>query len=251
VPWAGLIGDAQGNLYGTTYFGGKFQDGVVFKLAGKKETVLHSFTGGKDGGLPAAGLIMDAKGNLYGTTTYGGDPHCDYPYPCGLVFKLEGTKETVLYAFKGIPDGERPYPRLCMDAEGNLYGTTVGGGEPYDAGTVFKLSSSGKEQVLHRFRDDGRDGGRPQTAVVRDAQGNLYGTTEEGGLDASGVVYEITAGGKEKILHSFCSGDCSDGGYPSDLIMDAKGNLYGTTYGGGVNDNGTVFKITLPPSDSQ
>jgi uncharacterized repeat protein (TIGR03803 family) len=243
-PWDGLIADASGALYGTTYLGGKYQDGVVFKLVGKKETVLHSFTGGKDGGLPAAGLVMDASGNLYGTTTYGGDPHCDYPSPCGLVFKLEGTKETVLYAFKGIPDGDGPYPRLCMDTKGNLYGTTVNGGEDYSAGTVFKLSSSGKEQVLHRFRNNGRDGARPQTAVVRDAQGNLYGTTEEGGLNANGVVYEITADGKEKILHSFCSGDCSDGAYPSDLIMDAQGNLYGTTYGGGVNGNGTIFMIT-------
>jgi uncharacterized repeat protein (TIGR03803 family) len=251
VPWAGLIADEHGNLYGATYFGGKFQDGVVFKLVGKKETVLHNFTGGTDGGLPAAGLVMDAKGNLYGTTTYGGDPQCDYPYPCGLVFKLAGTKETVLYAFKGIPDGDGPHGGLCRDADGNLYGTTVSGGEGYDAGTVFKVSASGKEQVLHRFRDNGRDGARPVAAVVRDAQGNLYGTTEEGGLDASGVVYEITADGKEKILHSFCSGDCSDGASPNDLIMDANGNLYGTTASGGAHTNGTVFKITLHPSDSQ
>jgi len=250
-PWAGLITDASGAMYGTTYLGGKYQDGVVFKLVGKKETVLHSFTGGKDGGLPTAGLTMDAKGNLYGTTTYGGDTECDYPYPCGLVFKLTGTKETVLYAFKGSPDGDEPYASLVMDPEGNLYGTTAAGGTEYSAGTVFKLSSSDRERVLHRFQVGvhvQHDGIQPVTALVRDAQGNLYGTTEEGGLNGDGVVYEIAADGKEKILHSFCSGDCSDGAYPNDLIMDSQGNLYGTAAAGGAHGNGTIFKITLQPS---
>ncbi len=213
-------------MYGTTYLGGKYQDGVVFKLVGKKETVLHSFTGGKDGGLPTAGLIMDAKGNLYGTTTYGGDTECDYPYPCGLVFKLAGTKETVLHAFKGSPDGNEPYASLVMDPEGNLYGTTAAGGTDYSAGTVFELSSSDKERVLHRFQIGvhvQHDGIQPVTALVRDAQGNLYGTTEEGGLNGDGVVYEIAADGKEKILHSFCSGDCSDGVYPNGFDHGREG----------------------------
>jgi uncharacterized repeat protein (TIGR03803 family) len=246
-PWAGVIADARGALYGTTYLGGKFNDGAVFKLAGKTETVLHSFTGGKGGGLPAAGLLLDTKGNLFGTATYGGDINCDYPYPCGVVFKLAGKKETVLHTFKGSPDGDTPVAGLVMDAEGNLYGTTRWGGESYNAGTVFKLSSSGKESVLHRFRVDYQvqhDGVYPGTAVVRDAQGNLYGTTEEGGPNGAGVVYEITAGGKERILHTFCSGDCSDGAYPNGLIIDAKGNLYGTAFAGGVNRNGTIFMIT-------
>ena len=253
-PWAGLITDASGAMYGTTYLGGKYQDGVVFKLVGKKETVLHSFTGGKDGGLPTAGLTMDAKGNLYGTTTYGGDTECDYPYPCGLVFKLAGTKETVLYAFKGSPDGDEPYASLVMDPEGNLYGTTAAGGTDYSAGTVFELSSSDRERVLHRFQVGvhvQHDGIQPVTALVRDAQGNLYGTTEEGGLNGDGVVYEIAADGKEKILHSFCSGDCSDGAYPNDLIMDSQGNLYGTAAAGGAHGNGTIFKITLQPTQPQ
>jgi len=116
------------------------------------------------------------------------------------------------------------------------------------------LSSSDKERVLHRFQIGvhvQHDGIQPVTALVRDAQGNLYGTTEEGGLNGDGVVYEIAADGKEKILHSFCSGDCSDGAYPNALIMDAKGNLYGTTYGGGVHGDGTVFKITLQPTQPQ
>lgn len=130
-----------------------------------------------------------------------------------------------------------------MDATGNLYGTTAFGGNTDGLGTVFEVDQYGKERVLYRFKRE-QNGVSPQTAVVRDAQGNLYGTTEEGGLIGAGVVYEITADGKENILHSFCSGDCLDGAYPNDLIMHAKGNLYGTAFGGGVNKNGTIFMIT-------
>jgi uncharacterized repeat protein (TIGR03803 family) len=248
-PWRGLVMDASGALYGTTNAGGSVGGGVAFKLVGKKETVLHSYTGGKDGNYLTSGLLLDAKGNLYGTDAFGGDIDCG----CGVVFKLTGKQLTVLHSFKGPPDGAIPVAGVIMDSEGNLYGTTNGGGESYSAGTVFELRSNGKERVLHRFRayTKQHDGILPVTSVVRDAHGNLFGTTEEGGLYGDGVVYEITAAGKEKILHSFCSGDCSDGAHPNDLIMDAKGNLYGTTYGGGVHRNGTVFKITLPPSDSQ
>ncbi len=250
-PQAGVIMDERRNLYGSTLESGEFNGGVVFKLADKKETVLHSFTGGKDGGYVTSGLIMDAKGNLYGTAAYGGDIDCDYPGGCGVVFKLAGTQLTVLHSFKGPPDGDNPYAALLLDAGGNLYGTTGSGGEPYGAGTVFEVSASGKERVLHRFRVNYKvqhDGLLPDTAVIRDAQGNLYGTTEEGGPSGDGVVYEITADGKEEILHDFCTGDCSDGAYPNGLIMDAKGNLYGTAYGGGINGNGTVFMITTEPS---
>jgi uncharacterized repeat protein (TIGR03803 family) len=245
-PQAGLVMDGHGNLYGTAVYGGKFNDGVVFKLAGKKETVLHSFTGGKDGAEPASGLLLDATGNLYGTDAYGGDIDCDYPSGCGVVFKLAGKHLRVLYSFKGPPNGEEPIAAVIMDAEGNLYGTTDRGG-PYNAGTVFELSPSGRERVLHRFRVNYKvqhDGEVPDTAVVRDAQGNLYGTTEDGGPSGYGVVYEITADGKEKILHDFCTGDCSDGAFPNGLIMDAEGNFYGTAFGGGTNGDGTIFMIT-------
>ena len=246
-PQAGVIMDGRGNLYGTTLESGEFNDGVVFKLAGKKETVLHSFTGGKDGGYITSGLIMDAKGNLYGTANLGGDLKCDYPGGCGVVFKLAGKQLTVLHSFKASPDGDEPYAALSLDPDGNLYGTTANGGEPYGAGTVFEVSASGKESVLHRFRVNYKvqhDGQLPETVVVRDAQGNLYGTTEEGGPSGYGVVYEITPDGAEKILHDFCTGDCSDGVFPNGLIIDAKGNLYGTAYGGGVNNDGTIFMIT-------
>jgi uncharacterized repeat protein (TIGR03803 family) len=246
-PSGGVVMDASGTLYGTTYEGGRSVGGagVVFKLAGKKETVLHSFTGGKDGAFPDAGLVMDNNGALYGTTAEGGDLKCDYPPPdgCGVVFKLAGTKETVLHGFRGTPDGDTPAASLWLDATGNLYGTTAFGGSSDGLGTVFEVDHYGKERVLYRFKRE-QNGVSPQTAVVRDAQGNLYGTTQAGGPIGGGVVYEITADGKEKILHDFCTGDCSDGVFPNGLIIDAKGNLYGTAYGGGVNNDGTIFMIT-------
>jgi len=135
-----------------------------------------------------------------------------------------------------------------MDAKGNLYGTTSEGGN--NLGTVFEVSQGGKEHVLYRFGPPlGHDGFGPQSGVIRDAEGNLYGTTLEGGRYGDGIVFEISKDGKEKVLHSFCSGDCSDGAYPGgDLIMDAKGNLYGTAFGGGVHGDGTIFKITLHPA---
>jgi len=250
-PQAGLVMDASGALYGTTTAGGSAGGGVVFKLIGTKETVLHSFTGGEDGDGPASDLLLDATGNLYGTDSFGGDTDCG----CGVVFKLAGKHLSVLHSFKGTPDGAEPIAGVIMDSEGNLYGTTDRGGESYNAGTVFELSQNGKERILHRFRANyhvQHDGIKPDTAVICDAQGNLYGTTEEGGPIGAGVVYEITADGKEKILHSFCSGDCLDGAYPNGLIMDAKGDLYGTTAaGGGPKQYGTVFRITLQPTQPQ
>jgi uncharacterized repeat protein (TIGR03803 family) len=234
-----VVMDAHGALYGTTNSGGAGGGGVAFKVVGKKETVLHSFCSEnncKDGTYLHSGLIMDATGNLYGTAVFGGDVNCDYPYGCGVVFKLAGKKETVLYSFKGS-DGANPLAALFMDATGNLYGTTFNGGN-VNAGTVFEVEANGKERVFHKFHLYSRHGYSPSTSVIVDASGNLYGTT----LDNA---YEITADGKEKVLHVFCSEKgCADGGIPNDLIIDANGNLYGTTYGGGINGNGTVFMIT-------
>jgi uncharacterized repeat protein (TIGR03803 family) len=245
-PLAGVIMGTGGALYGTTNTGGAWGGGAAFKVVGKKETVLHSFCSEnncKDGTYLIAGLIMDAKGSLYGTTVYGGDINCN-PDPCGVVFKLTGRKETVLHAFKGSPDGAFPSAGLFMDSTGNLYGTTGNGGHDTNGGIVFEVGQDGKKRELHTFRG-ARGGSDPQAGVVLDAQGNLYGTTLYGPTGTGGTVFEITADGKEKILHYFCSEkDCADGGIPNDLIIDAKGNLYGTTYGGGINGNGVIFMIT-------
>jgi len=240
-PWAGLVRDSTGNFYGTTEAGGTDGFGTVFKLnkTGKKKTVLYDFTGqGNDGAYTFACLVRDTKGTLYGTT-YKGGASGD-----GTVFKLnKAGKETVLYSFQGGSDGQNPYAGVIRDAAGNLYGTTFGTFGP-NYGTVFKVSKTGKEKVLHAFTG-GADGGAPEYGgLVMDTAGNLYGTTSYGGAHQYfGVVYKVSKRGKETVLYSFSGG--RDGGQPNaGLVMDKAGNLYGTTVGGGANGHGTIFKVT-------
>jgi uncharacterized repeat protein (TIGR03803 family) len=254
-PIAGLLRDGAGNLYGTTRNGGDSGAGVVFKVSPTgAETVLHSFTGGADGGYPFAGLIGDVAGNLYGTTAFGGAENFDACYhpgnqTCGVVFKLSPSgAETVLYTFTGGVDGGNPYATLLPDAAGNLYGTTNEAGA-FGAGVVFKVGPASSETVLYTFAD-GADGGAPFTGgLIRDVAGNLYGTTPNGGASRRGVVFELIrcssapAGYDFKLLHSFTGG--ADGGKPfAGLIRDAAGNLYGTTTAGGASGNGVVFKLS-------
>ncbi len=178
-PYAGLIKDKAGNLYGTTAEGGTYSGGTVFRLAPDgSETVLYSFARGSDGAYPKAGLIADSAGNLYGTTASGGGTGCG-GYGCGTVFKLapEGT-ETVLYAFTGN-DGAYPEAGVITDSAGNFYGTTQQGGTN-DNGTVFKLAPDGTETVLYSFAG-GSDGSLPFAGLIADKKGHLYGTTSEGG----------------------------------------------------------------------
>jgi uncharacterized repeat protein (TIGR03803 family) len=260
VPYAGLIFDAAGNLYGTTYAGGTYyQYGTVFELTpaaggGWTEKVLHNFVAnGTDGYYPWAGLAFDRFGNLYGTTSTGGT------YEGGIVFELTpagsgGWTETVLHRFGNAMDGSGPLAGLIFDAAGNLYGTTSGGGT-YD-GTVFELTPAGggswTEKVLWSF-GSGTDGFAPQVGLVFDAAGNLYGTTPWGGTNGYGTVFELTPAGSggwtEAVLHNFNEFGNGDGYYPlAALILDAAGNLYGTTSVGGTYNNGTVFELQLPPT---
>jgi uncharacterized repeat protein (TIGR03803 family) len=198
APFAGVIRDAQGNLYGTTRFGGDLTCpggggcGTVFKLSSAgKETVLYSFTGGADGSQPIAGVIRDAEGNLYGTTLIGGDLSACSLNGCGVVFKLSKTgKETVLYRFKGAPDGADPVAGVIRDAKGNLYGTTYSGGVS-NVGTAFELSWMGKETVLFSFENNARDGYSPRAGVIQDTEGNLYGATADGGRINNGVAFKL------------------------------------------------------------
>ena len=278
-PWAGLIFDAAGNLYGTTAEGGTYGScyggcGTVFELTptaggGWAEQVLYSFGNGTDGAFPAAGLIFDAAGNLYGTTLGGGD------YGYGTVFELTptvggGWTEQVLYSFNlNGTDGVWPAANLIFDRSGNLYSTTWGGGEyEYNCdngvpgcGTVFELSPTAgggwTEQVLWNF-GNGTDGTNPEAGLIFDAAGNLYGTTVNGGTydncsyGGCGTVFELTptAGGgwTEQVLHNFGNG--TDGAYVyGGLIFDAAGNLYGTASGGGTYTSclggcGMVFELT-------
>jgi uncharacterized repeat protein (TIGR03803 family) len=241
-PNGGLLLDKEGNLYGATEQGGTYGQGMVFKLtAAGDETVLYSFgSQSGDGAFPVfAGLVFDKKGNIYGTTFNGGAHYA------GTVFKLtpEGS-EVVLYSFAPYSeDGSGPSGGLVLDKKGNLYGTTLWGGT-YGNGTVFKLTADGTETVLHSFGQSG-DGIHPETAgLVLDKQGNLYGTTEDGGAYGKGIVFKVSPDGTETVLHNFGS-QPEDGTYPfAGLILDNQGNLYGTTEDGGAYDEGTVFKLT-------
>jgi uncharacterized repeat protein (TIGR03803 family) len=259
-PFGGLVFDQEGNLYGTTGAGGVYNRdcnpegcGVVFKLTPKgKETVLHSFcrrTNCADGWLPLGGLIFDQKRNLYGTTSGGGTNGY------GIIFKLtpEG-KETVLYSFcaqNNCTDGGNPSTGLVFDQKGNLYGTTERGGA-YREGIVFKLTPEGKEIVLYSFcaQNNCTDGANPSAGLVFDQKGNLYGTTDEGGVKGlggeSGAVFELAPEGKQTVLYSFCTQDnCYDGDYPAaGLIFGKNGKMYGTTADGGAYGQGIVFKLT-------
>ena len=248
-PSGGLIRDAAGNLYGTAVYGGTYGSGAVFKVdpAGN-ETVLDSFTGGTDGGYPSTGLIRDAAGNLYGTTSVFGT------YGVGVAFKLDPAgNETVLHAFTGGADGGNPSAGLIRDSAGNLYGTTYQGGNTScfligGCGVAFKLDPAGNETVLHAFTG-GADGSSPIAGLIRDAAGNLYGSTQYAGTGGFGVAFKMDPAGNETVPHSFTSG--TEGADPeADLVRDGAGNLYGTTrFGGdllhcnGGNGCGVVFKL--------
>jgi uncharacterized repeat protein (TIGR03803 family) len=207
-------------------------------------TVTYKFvTTRLSGAHPAGALIQDASGNLYGTTTGGGSARL------GTVFKLDPNGvETVLHSFTG-DDGAHPAGSLTLDEAGNIYGTTRIGGAS-DLGTVFKLDPDGNLSLLHSFQG-GTDGAQPRGSLIRDAAGNLYGTTFFGGFGGRGTVFKIDALGNESVIHAF-QGVPFDGAYPAaDLVQDAAGNLYGTTKGGGlpvVRNNGvkagTIFRVT-------
>jgi uncharacterized repeat protein (TIGR03803 family) len=236
----GLVRDASGNLYGTTYQGGDlscgggYGCGVIFKVDPHgNETVLHSFTY-SEGIYPIGGLVRDRAGNLYGTTSIYG------PGNNGTVFKLDTSGNlTVLYAFTGGSDGGFPEPTLTRDAAGNLYGTTASGGSGLN-GVVFVVNEQGQETVLHTF--DGTDGSDPTEPLLRDANGNLYGTTSAGGSSNAGTVFKLDKMGNETVLYSF-KGVPDGYGPNSDLFRDAAGNWYGATYQGGTYNWGALFRL--------
>ena len=322
LPYAGLVFDNAGNLYGTTVDGGDltcnapYGCGTVFKLAPNPdgswtESVLHRFTGVGDGAAPYAGLIFDAAGNLYGATSTEGV----VDYCCGTVFKLtpnpDGSwTETLLYVFQGLgspSDGATPVARLLFDRAGNLYGLTKEGGNgggvffeltpnsdgswtytrlyfflenPDDAfypcaglifdaagnlystaeagsvnnnsgGAVFKVSPNSDGtwtlSYIHKFPYHSKTGSQPYGGLIFDAASNLYGTTSAGDTYGYGNIFKLTPNSNgswtEHVLHHFTGG--KDGANPySGLIFDAVGDLYGTAYQGGATGFGVVFKLT-------
>jgi uncharacterized repeat protein (TIGR03803 family) len=179
-------------------------------------------------------LIQDAAGNLYGTTSAGGSGF-------GLVFRLDTAgQEIVLHVFTGS-DGATPNGRLVLDGSGNLYGTTFAGGAS-SLGTVFKIDTNGTETVLHSFTGD-PDGANPFAGLVMDNAGNFYGTTEKGGASGFGTIFKIDSSGTETVLHSFAGGTADGADPKAGLVLDADGNLYGTTFAGGSAGFGTAFEL--------
>jgi uncharacterized repeat protein (TIGR03803 family) len=242
-PYAGVIRDPAGNLYGTASSGGNLNAcfdgcGVVYKLdTAGTETVLHSFSG-PDGEYPYTPLTRDRAGNIYGTTIGGGSSGY------GTVFKIDTAgKETLLYSFGAFGT---PYQGLVMDKKGNLYGTTNSSGA-YSQGMIFKIDTEGNFSILHSFCHDQpscADGARPFYGyLLMDKEGNLYGDTAFGGIAGQGVVYKLSKSGTFTLLHSFAGGP-SDGKWPyGSVALDKHGNLYGTTYSGG-SSNGTIWKLS-------
>jgi uncharacterized repeat protein (TIGR03803 family) len=251
-PKAALI-DVNGTFYGTTYGGGVYSDGTVFSMSTTgTEKVLYSFQGGSDGANPSASLLA-VKGVLYGTTEHDGG--VDGP---GTVFKISTSGiEKVLHSFGHFPDGSHPLSSL-IDVKGTLYGTTYQGGDDsscYSCGTVYSISTSGKEKVLHNF-EAYADGIAPFANLI-DVKGTLYGTTQAGiGQTGSnlgfGTVFRISTTGTENVLYSF-PGYYANGSYPAAGLININGTLYGTTgYGGayanGYGHYGTAFSITTSGS---
>jgi uncharacterized repeat protein (TIGR03803 family) len=243
-PQAGLVQAANGDLFGTTSNG----YGTVFKITpGGTLTTLYSFcsqTNCTDGAEPYGGLVQAANGNFYGTT-YGGGANADcFGQGCGTVFRITPSGAlTMLYSFcaqSGCTDGERPEAPLVQAANGNFYGTTFGGANK--RGTVFKITPGGTLTTLYRFPD----GAYPYAALVQAADGDFYGTTSGGGADG-GTIFKITPSGSLTTLYSFCSqSGCTDGAYPyAGLAQDTNGDFYGTTYLGGANYDGTVFRLSV------
>jgi uncharacterized repeat protein (TIGR03803 family) len=260
TPIANLTMDAGGNLYGTTYAGGMPEPechdgcGTVFKLSrngsGWTETVLHRFNA-QDGAKPFGGVVLDSAGNVYGTTSEGGQ----FASQFGVAFELSpngsgGWIETILHVFdRDDPAGSRPLGGLILDGMGNLYGTTSDGGSAR-AGTAFKLSPNGNDgwtvKTLHSF--GGRnDGWHPGAALAFDSAGNLYGTTQTGGIGHQrGIVFKLSPNGSggwnETILHSFAPENGSTPQAP--VIVDPAGDVFGTTSMGGAHNRGVVFGIS-------
>lgn len=258
TPLGTLIVDKDGNIFGTTDIGGKYNGGTVLELPKHgTEKILYSFCRRvhcPDGEDPT-GVIADSVGNLYGATQSGGKLGCGNE--CGTVFEFapDGT-ETVLYKFKGPPDdGNLPNGDLIIDQSGDFLGTLFNGGRAgcygnAGCGAVFKLAPDGTETVLHFFTGRKGDGANPNAGLIADGAGNLYGTAEFGGglrctviTAGCGIVFELAPDGTETVLHSFGTGD--RGALPAGgLVADKKGNLYGTTSKGGVSGFGNVFEIT-------
>jgi len=247
-PGSVPVQGANGNFYGITASGGANGEGVVFIMTPQgKLSTLYNFCSQPnctDGYIPTGKLVLGANGNLYGTTTSGGTNRW------GTFFEITPSgKLTTLYnfcSFSGCPDGYNPQAGVVLGADGNFYGTTTLGGAN-GVGSVFKITPAGTLTTLASF--NGANGANPDFGtLIQASDGNLYGTTEQGGTDNYGTVFRITPGGTLTTLYNFCSQNyptCTDGYSPyGGLAQAANGKFYGATIGGGANGYGTIFEIT-------
>lgn len=247
-PFGSVIQATDGNFYGTTAAGGAHDKGQVFRMtpSGKISTI-YSFCSQSncvDGALPSTAPILGSDGNLYGAVAYGGSDSAPNAQPgSGAIYKLTlGGQIEILYTFcsSGLPcvDGQSPN-RITQASDGTFYGTTPVGGT-LNEGTIFRITPGGQFKLLHTFCSQANcgDGQSPRFPPIQGRDGNFYGT-------AGGVFYELTSSGTYEVLHTFCiEGACASGSGPTTVVQGAKGNFYGTTVFGGIENNGTVFEIT-------
>lgn len=270
-PFAGVTLDSAGSLYGTTYAGGTRNQGTIYQLKHSGSTytynILYNFLSAGDGGLPEASVVFAPGGALYGTTIQGGYDGCSSMghTGCGVVFSVRPQStfcrtvfcywlETPAYAFHGGDNGDGAFPlygKLAFDQAGNIYGTTWFGGA-YGGGTLYELSRSNgtwTETILHNFGASG-DGSEPLHNVILDSAGNLYGTTQSGGVSGGGTVFQLVPSGSgwtENIIANFSLNSPLGGAPQAGLTIDQAGNLYGAT-GIGSGSAGTAFELS--PSGS-
>ena len=244
--FAALVQGKNGNLYGTTYYGGAKNGGEVFQItAAGKLTTLHSFcstSGCADGEYSYAVPVQGADGNFYGTTYLGGSKDD------GTIFKMSPSGAlTTLHSFAGT-DGSQPLAGLAAGSDGNFYGTTNLGGS-HNSGSIFKITPTGQFTTLHNFcsKTACADGQNSYAGLIQANDGNLYGTTLSGGAHGHGTVFKISLSGAFRTLYNFCSSSgCTDGEFPqTGLVQASNGNLYGTTILGGAYGSGTIFELTL------
>jgi uncharacterized repeat protein (TIGR03803 family) len=254
TPQAALLVGSDGNLYGSTYYGGPNNAGTVFKITTSGAlTTLYSFKGTTDGANPLGALAQDNSGDFWGTTYAGGNATSN----AGTIFKITpGGSLTTIYTFctkTGCPDGANPQGDLIQasgwDSNGNFYGNTYAGGNSNNAGTMFVITPQGALTTLYTFCSNKNctDGSNPNVPMVQDAWGNLYGTTKSNGANAGGTLFVVFPWGQLRTLYHFCSKtNCTDGENPTGgpLLGQADGYIYGTTDLGGTNNDGTIYQVT-------
>jgi uncharacterized repeat protein (TIGR03803 family) len=276
APYAGVIADQSGNLYGTASAKGANNGGVIYELYFDQTKqkwqykVLYNFcaqAGCADGSTPTAGLTMDDSGNLYGTTYAGGTDGYGTVYELAFNQTKQKWQENVLYSFvcgpNSCPDGGNPSFGLYLDPNGNFFGTSSFGAN--SGGTVYELSyGQTKKQwvysVVYNFcgAQHCDDGSTPTSRLIEDASGNLYGITATGGTHGEGTVYELSGGQNgysHTVLYNFCStggANCTDGQNPTGgLYMSSPDLLIGTTGAGGANKSGTVYELSYDTQTKQ